>query len=370
MGASSLIKPILRDTWVRVLTGLLVILVMVEPGTFRQAPALVDWHTVNAITGLLILAKMLEMSGYLDVAARRVLEQARSERQLALGLVLFSAVISAWVTNDIALFIVLPLTLSAARMIELPVVRLISFEALAVNAGSCLTPIGNPQNLFIWHRSGQTLWGFCAQMLPLALGLLLIIMAMAWIVFPARSLTAISPRSPRLLPAFLKIAGSLYVVFLIAMQWHWTAWATGLVFLVTLMGARSVLLSTDWALVVTFILVFIDFRALTQWPVLNHWIQAFPLETKKGTFLGAALLSQLVSNVPATIALSGFTHHWRALAYGANVGGFGLAIGSLANLIALRAAPAPGGWASFHLYSVIALGLAIPTGLGLIWYLG
>ena len=68
-------------------------------------------------------------------------------------MVLAAALLSTFLTNDVALFIVVPLTITLKRLCEIPVNRLIIFEALAVNAGSLLTPIGNPQNILIWGRS-------------------------------------------------------------------------------------------------------------------------------------------------------------------------------------------------------------------------
>ncbi|MCS5961287.1 hypothetical protein LNP74_26120 [Klebsiella pneumoniae subsp. pneumoniae] len=73
-----------------------------------------------------------------------------TERQLAIFMVLAAALLSTFLTNDVALFIVVPLTLTLKKWCAIPVNRLIIFEALAVNAGSLLTPIGNPQNILLW----------------------------------------------------------------------------------------------------------------------------------------------------------------------------------------------------------------------------
>ena len=85
-----------------------------------------------------------------------------------------------------------------------------------------------------------------------------------------------------------------------------------------------------------------------------------------GLFTAAVLLSQLISNVPAAILLAEFSSDWRLLAWGVNVGGFGLAIGSLANLIALRLAGEPGLWLRFHVWSIPVLLLSWLLGLGLL----
>jgi Na+/H+ antiporter NhaD/arsenite permease-like protein len=135
---------------------------------WRALPSLVDWRTVAALAGLMVLSRALEDSGYLTALGQRLMDRARGERRLALLLVWLSAALAAVITNDVALFIVVPLTLSLRSVAELPVGRLIIFEALAVNAGSALSPMGNPQNLFLWQSRSLGFVEFLLAMLPLA----------------------------------------------------------------------------------------------------------------------------------------------------------------------------------------------------------
>ncbi|MFP4592646.1 SLC13 family permease, partial [Ralstonia sp.] len=127
---------------------------VMAPQRIAQYPQLVDWHTIAALAGLLILTKAVESSGMLQLLGQRLIDAVESERVLALALVGASAALSTLLTNDVALFVIVPLTVGLRHVARLPVTRLIVFEALAVNAGSALTPIGNPQNLFLWHQSG------------------------------------------------------------------------------------------------------------------------------------------------------------------------------------------------------------------------
>src|SRR5690606_32094283 len=98
-------------------------------------------------------------------------------------------------TNDVALFILLPITLSIGRLTGLPVGRLIIFLALAVNAGSALTPIGNPQNLLLWQVSGYSFWQFTLMMAPLALSLLLLILLLSSLAFGSHKLSIAVPHN-------------------------------------------------------------------------------------------------------------------------------------------------------------------------------
>jgi len=120
----------------------------------KSWPAAIDWHTIITLSGLMLLTKGVELSGYFDVLGRKMVRRFATERRLAMFMVLAAALLSTFLTNDVALFIVVPLTITLKRLCEIPVNRLIIFEALAVNAGSLLTPIGNPQNILIWGRDG------------------------------------------------------------------------------------------------------------------------------------------------------------------------------------------------------------------------
>lgn len=152
----------------------------------KSWPAAIDWHTIITLSGLMLLTKGVELSGYFDVLGRKMVRRFATERRLAMFMVLAAALLSTFLTNDVALFIVVPLTITLKRLCEIPVNRLIIFEALAVNAGSLLTPIGNPQNILIWGRSGLSFAGFIAQMAPLAGAMMLTLLLLCWCCFLER----------------------------------------------------------------------------------------------------------------------------------------------------------------------------------------
>ncbi len=98
--------------------------------------------------------------------------------------------------------------------------------------------------------------------------------------------------------------------------------------------------------------MFIDLRLLSQLDVVQAWINSFDLAQLPRLYLAGIAASQVVSNVPAAILLAEYSRDWRVIAYAVNVGGFGLMIGSLANIIALRMAPDRRAWITFHAYSL------------------
>ncbi|MEX3556049.1 MAG: SLC13 family permease, partial [Burkholderia gladioli] len=125
----------------------LVVLQVARPQPGLALGRLVDWQTVATLTGLLMVTKALELSGFLMWLAHRIVHHVRSERSLAMLLIVFVAVLATWLTNDVALFVAVPLVVSLQRLTPLPFKRLVICLAIAVNAGSIATPLGNPQNL-------------------------------------------------------------------------------------------------------------------------------------------------------------------------------------------------------------------------------
>ncbi|GGW66502.1 SLC13 family permease [Alishewanella tabrizica] len=342
---------------------LLPLLLWFSPTTPSELLVLVDWQTVCALAGLMLLSRALEDSGYLARFAVWLLALCHSERALAALLLLFAASLAAIVTNDVALFILIPITLSIGRLTGLAVGRLIIFLALAVNAGSALTPIGNPQNLVLWQASGYSFWQFTVMMAPLALSLLLLILLICCFAFAKTTLTIAVPHqnSADSRPLFgWSLAG--YPLFILAMEYQLAPYAAAVVLTAYFVLKRSVISGIDWLLLLVFSLMFIDLGLLAQLPVMQQ-LAVTLMALPAGSYTGAALLSQFISNVPAAIFLQHFTDDWRALSWGVSVGGFGLAIGSLANLIALRLSKQTGLWREFHYWSLTVFAVSFGFGL-------
>lgn len=245
----------------------------------------------------------------------------------------------------------------------MPVSRLIIFEALAVNAGSLLTPVGNPQNILLWTRGSLSVAGFVWQMLPLALLLMASLLLLTWRAFPARNIEkqqsdeALSWHKP-----LFALSVLLYLIFVASLEMKLTPWALLLIAICYLTMARRVLLNIDWSLLAVFIVMFIDVHLLTRLPALQPTIDALGHLSEGKLYLVAVGLSQAISNVPATILLLQKAPPGDVLAWAVNIGGFGLLPGSLANLIALRMAKDRRVWWQFHLFSLPMLFWAMASG--------
>ncbi len=363
----TLVRPFLRDRFLHLLLiigAACSLAVPFRPGLWAGA---IDWHTIITLTGLMMLTKGVELSGYFDVLGRRMVKRFGSERQLALFMTSAAAVLSTFLTNDVALFIIVPLTITLKKLCSIPVNRLIIFEALAVNAGSLLTPIGNPQNILLWGRSGLSFAAFTWQMAPLAGAMAASLLALCWFCFPKKTLRyhghdKIHAWQPRLVYASV----ALYVVFIVSLDLKQEIWGLAVVALGFIVLARRVLLKIDWSLLLVFMVMFIDVHLITRLPVAGHVLHDVSQLSQGGLFTLGIALSQIISNVPATILLLNYVPPSALLAFAVNVGGFGLLPGSLANLIALRMANDRRIWVRFHYYSLPMLLWAALVGYGLL----
>jgi Na+/H+ antiporter NhaD/arsenite permease-like protein len=336
-----------------VLLAAALVFALARPRAPLDYARLIDWQTLGALAGLLAITQGVERSGMLQAAAARLLSRTRDLRRLAYLLTGSAAALSALVTNDVSLFLLVPLTRALAEQAHLPLARLVVLEALAVNAGSALTPIGNPQNLFLWHVSGQSFAGFIAMMAPT------VVVMLFWLFTAVRLLM---PRAPLVLkpsdqgkaaePRLLWLSGALFAGFVIALDRHWLVAGLALVFGAFLLLRPRVLLGIDWALLAIIALMFIDLRQLAELPAVTALFASRPIGEGWRAYLAAIVASQFISNVPATILLERFVHDLPALAAGVSVGGFGCVLGSLANLIALRLAKLPNGLREFHRISI------------------
>ncbi len=326
-----------------------IVLTALAPRKIASYPGLVNWRTIATLLGLMILTKGIERSGWLHRIGHLVVTRIASERRLALFLVMSSALAAMLLTNDIALFVVVPLTLGLGEFAELPLRRLVIFEALAVNAGSMLTPIGNPQNIFLWQKSGVQFGAFVSHMLPpflIAIVCLLILTAAA---FSARRIKANHADGVFFLHKPLLATSALfYVPFLVLADLHYPEIALALVAVVFLVAFPKLLRRIDWSLMVVFVLMFVDLGLLGQYPVFANLNLAHP-----GTlYVTGAVVSQVISNVPAAILLAKHSTDWTTIAWAVDVGAFGTVIASLANLIALRLGRQRGSYVAFHAWSL------------------
>ena len=304
----------------------------------------IDFRTLALLYCLMVVVAGLRHAGVFTVLAHRLCERAGSVRLLGLMLVLLCFFSAMLITNDVALLTFVPFTFAVLGRLEPKLCRalavpVVCMQTVAANLGSMLTPIGNPQNLYLYGKSNMPLAQFVRLMLPyslLSLGLLLV-----WAFGVCRTLSlGAAPRtlstghtpieSPRLV-------GMYAVLFCVCLGTVARLVPCGVSFaavlLCTFWADRKALRRVDYSLLCTFAAFFIFIGNLGRVPAFSAWLQGMIAGREVPV---AVLASQLTSNVPAALLLSGFTQNTAALIIGTNLGGLGTLIASMASLISYR----------------------------------
>jgi Na+/H+ antiporter NhaD/arsenite permease-like protein len=359
-------RAIRRERLLLVFGGVALVLQALDPQPWARWRVWLALPTLLGLFALLLSIEGIRASGAVQRAAQALARRAHSQRTLALALVAGSALLSMVLTNDVSLFLLVPLTVALGRGSSLPVRRVVILEAMGVNAGSALSPVGNPQNLLLWQHSGLSMLQFVWRMFPAAITMLALLVLTVWLLVPARALaTGQAPpaQGPALRPALGWTSALLLLVVLVLLQEHHSGVAAALALLVFASAWREVLRRVDWGLLLTLAAMFAGLGHLAQWAPLQAWLLRLDWHSPPLIYVGGVLLSQVLSNVPATVLLWPQVGQAIPLAVAVDVGGFGLALGSLANLIALRLEGGRGNLGEFHRISVPFLLVCAP----LVW---
>ena len=315
-------------------------------------------NTITQLCCLMIVVCGLQRIGVFRVIGSRLLQHASTARNLVIILVALTFFSAMLITNDVALVTFVPFAAAVLIMANMSerVVLVVTLMTIGANVGSMLTPIGNAHNLYLKSLTGMSSLEMISIMAPYttaAAVLLLIVIAIAFDKRPVAQLEdletgvlAPEPGKPR--PDEIRITGYgagyggwrtivyalLFIVCLLAVSDFLPLWVMCVVVVVAfLFTDRRVFKHVDWGLPLTFCMFFIfignmkrvpEFYALAQSLVGGH-----PLEV-------AVASSQVISNVPTTLLLSGFCDQWKPLIIGTNLGGMGTLIASMASLISYK----------------------------------
>ena len=301
----------------------------------------IDWRTLGT---LLMMLCVLE--GFKQERVLRPLEKIalRIRRLSLLSLFLIFCVFfsSMFVTNDVSLLIFVPLTIVLFRGAgkEKYILPVISMENIAAIRGSLLTPFGSPQNLFLYGQAKVSIWRFMLHMLPLCLMSSVILVGFVFFLYrrdPGEK-TEISderddvPRKLDFKRILYLVLFTLVLIVIVTRTGFWWA-ALAVVILAVAVFDRRLFLRVDYVLLATFLCFFVFSSSIAS----NPHIAGFLGRTVAGReYWWAIGLSQLISNVPATIVLFPFTKNFAGLIYGADTAGLCSLIGSLASVINYR----------------------------------
>lgn len=297
----------------------------------------IDWHTIGLLFSLMAVMAGLEKLGFFRSLGEYMLLRVKNKRQLEAVLILLCFFSSMAITNDVALITFVPFSLQVLKMAGLmrEVIPVVVMQTIAANLGSMLTPIGNPQNLYLYAQSGMSFFGFIHIMLPYAvISFAMIALFIAgrknMVLEDALDLERTKIASTKLLAMY----GVLFVLCLLTIAKVIELYVLVIVMILSIViFDRKTLFNVDYTLLLTFMGFFVFVGNMVRTPFFYNAVQSLLNKNDFVTVLGA---SQVISNVPAVLLLSGFTDKWDTLLVGSNLGGLGTLIASMASLISYK----------------------------------
>ncbi|MCR5210313.1 MAG: anion permease [Lachnospiraceae bacterium] len=324
-----------------------------------QYVSYINFRVLAILTGLMIVMEGFKKLGVFARIASTLLFHVKTDTGIGLILIGLCFIFSMFITNDVALITFVPLTIEtlkrSGRMKHL--IHIVVMQTAAANLGSMMTPVGNPQNLYLYDLMQMEVTDFVLLMLPLtaiSAGLIFLIFG-CWNKASAIKAAKIGRRDPSdkndvcrvdpdnestenntghisgryILLYTILFVFNLLTVFDVVKYWIPLAVTVIAIFITD----RKTLIKVDYSLIFIFIAFFIFVGNMGRIPEFSSLLAS----AVKGREMGIAILSsQVISNVPAALLLSGFTDDYRALLYGVDIGGLGTLIASMASLISYK----------------------------------
>ncbi len=301
-------------------------------GAYRNYP---DLRTLALLYCLMTVVAGLRQAGLFSFLAHRLCLRAGNLRAMGVLLVLLCFFSSLLITNDVALLTFVPFAVVVLGMAgqSRALILVVVLQTVAANLGSMLTPVGNPQNLYLYSYFDLSMGDFLSFTLPVW-GLSLVLILLACLLLPRDRLQLFLGEEPLLHRRELCLYLLLFAVCLstVLRLLPWPGMLAAVV-LTLLILDRKMLLKADFMLLLTFLAFFVFAGNLSRMEAVDRLLRSLLSGREYWT---ALLASQFISNVPAALLLSGFTDKAGALLLGVDVGGLGTPIASLASLIAMK----------------------------------
>ncbi|WP_246081978.1 SLC13 family permease [Peptacetobacter hominis] len=336
--------------------------------SFISSPKMeyIDFRVLILLFNLMIVVSAYRKLSVMDSIAVSILKKCNNSSTLSFALVFITFFSSMIITNDVALITFVPLSLITLEKAGINPIKTVVLQTIAANLGSCFTPIGNPQNLYIYSFYSVPSAEFF-RITGVIILISAIVLAVVTLISDRNNLTVdIKPIYPSSKTDTI-VFSALFIIILLSV---FNVIDYKIVLLITILTVfivdRSLFMKVDYALLITFIGFFIFIGNISAVPTVRDFMSSL-LKTPESTFFTSIAMSQIISNVPATVLLSGFTDHFKELLLGVNIGGMGTLIASLASLISYKIYAAENNeetsayMKKFTLYNIIGLLIFIPA---------
>lgn len=295
----------------------------------------IDFKTLALLFCLMSVMAGYKKIGLFKSVGANLLSKTKKTRSLVFVLVILPFVFSMLITNDVALITFVPFALTVLAMCdeEKLIIPVVVLQTIAANLGSMLTPVGNPQNLYLYSKSGIGLGEFILLMLPYTLAsFILLLIGIAILKSDSIETPNLASDKIPIKPAIVYGIGFLLSLLVVSKVLD-----IRILLVITLLYLvifdRKILKDVDYALLGTFIGFFVFIGNLGRVDAFKDFLEGI---IEGNETVVSVIASQVTSNVPAALLLSGFTDNIKALIVGTNLGGLGTLIASMASLISFK----------------------------------
>lgn len=303
----------------------------------------IDYRVLALLFCLMAVIAGLQKNGVFLFLSRKMLKSVKTTRGLCYILILLCFFSSMWITNDVALITFVPFAILILNSVHQSkyIIYVIVMQTVAANLGSMLTPVGNPQNLFLYtyyQISGMEFLGITLPVVSISFLLISIIslfIKAEEIVIPSESKEEKISFQSNKQKQYSTLLYFILFVLCLGTVLHLIDYRIMLilVLLVVWFLDKTILRHVDYSLLLTFVCFFILIGNLGSMETIRIFISRIIISRE---FLSSVILSQFISNVPAAVLLSNFTNEYKSLIVGTNIGGLGTLIASLASLISYK----------------------------------
>lgn len=326
----------------------------------------IDFQVIVLLFNLMIVVAAFKELKVLDFISINLLSKCTSYRSISFSMISITFFSSMIVTNDVALITFVPLTLIICKKANTHSLKIIIFQTLAANLGSSFTPMGNPQNLYIYsyfNIAPKEFFKITAPLLIVSIIFLILITIKSNRIKLSFDLDKVEIRDKKCVIFFSVLFAIILLSVFHLIDYKITFALT--VIVVSILN-KKLFRKLDYSLILTFVFFFIFIGNISSLDSVKEFMSKL-LDSKNGTFFSSIILSQVISNVPATMLLSGFTNYSKELLLGSNIGGMGTIIASMASVISYKIYtkenPTENGKyiKLFTLYNLLGLAIIIPV---------
>jgi Na+/H+ antiporter NhaD/arsenite permease-like protein len=332
------IFSIIKSNAILVISGLLALLSCFIVTPDRQYIGYINSRVLAILFCLMLIVAALSRIGTFNVLTNKLLSKVKTLRGISLLMSLMAFFMSMFLTNDVSLVTLVPFAIMVLEPFgeNRKLMYTLIIMTVAANLGSMLTPIGNPQNLYLYEQYKVGLGEFLYLMLPYSLLSLAIVVTLTFILIrETKELPKVAKQYDEhisLMKLLIYIALFIFNILTVVGVVHYLVSLLVTMVVMMIMDRRS-FLKVDYNLLLTFVFFFILIGNIGRMEAVTGTLSGL---VSRNPVPAAILSSQIISNVPAAMLLSAFTKDGKALIIGTNLGGLGTLIASMASLITYR----------------------------------